>query len=190
MKKWMAIPALAGAIVLGGVTMVANADKSETKTEIKTESAGFLTVEEVEKKAVEAVGGHVTEIEYEKSKGIYEVEVKNEGTEYDLDIDAATGDIIYEDKSVEKERGNSLTVLEADKNKKNFKVDAKHITADEAIAIAMKKAQGKVTDLELDEDDGRAYYEIDIEDGVYEYEFEIDAITGEVLDFEKNRDDD
>ena len=186
MKKWMAIPALAGAIVLGGVTMVANADKSETEPTSK----GHLTVEEVEKKAVEAVGGQVTEIEYEKSKGKYEVEVRSEGVEYDLDIDATTGDIIYEDKSVEKEQRNSLTVLETEKNTKNSKVDSKYITADEAIAIAMKSAQGTVTDLELDDDDGRVHYDIEIEDGVYEYEFEIDAITGEVLDFEKDRDDD
>lgn len=186
MKKWMAIPALAGAIVLGGVTMVANADKSEPEPTAK----GFLKVEEIEKRAVEAVGGYVTEIEYEKSKGIYEVEVKSEGVEYELDIDATSGDIIYEDKSVDKKQENSLAVLKDDGNKKNAKVHEKHITTDEAIAIAMKSAQGTVTDLELDEDDGRVYYEIEIEDGVYEYEFEIDAITGEVLDFEKDRDDD
>lgn len=40
----MAIPALAGAVVLGGVAMVANADKATTKSE------GFLTVDEVETK--------------------------------------------------------------------------------------------------------------------------------------------
>lgn len=186
MKKWIVIPALAGAIVLGGVTMVANADKSETASTSKE----FLMVEEVEKKAVEAVGGHVTEIEYEKSKGIYEVEVKNEGTEYELDIDATTGEIIYEEKSVQKKQEPSLSVLKEDKHKEKSKVDEKYITADEAIAIAMKTAQGTVTELELDKDDGRVQYEIEVKDGVYEYEFEIDAMTGEVLDFEKDRDDD
>lgn len=178
MKKWIAIPALAGAVVLGGVAMVANADKGDAKSE------GFLTVEEVETKATEMVGGQVTEIDYEKSKGKYEVEVKNEGTEYELDIDATTGDIIH------KEQENSLAVVKKDGNKNKSKEHAKYITADEAIAIAMKTAQGAVTELELDDDDGRMHYEIEIEDGVYEYEFEIDAITGEVLDFEKDRDDD
>lgn len=126
----------------------------------------------------------MTEIEYEKSKGKYEVEVRNDGVEYDLDIDATSGEIIH------KEQENSLTVLKDDKNKGISKVDEKYITADEAIAIAMKTAQGTVTELELDDDDGRVHYEIEIEDGVYEYEFEIDAITGEVLDFEKEQDDD
>ena len=180
MKKWIVIPALAGAVVLGGVAMVANADKNETEDK----SAGFLTVEEVGTKATETVGGQVTEIDYEKSKGKYEVEVKNEGVEYELDIDATTGDIIH------KEQENSLVVAKTDGNKNKSKEKSTYLTAEEAISIAMKSAQGTVTKLEFDNDDGRKHYEIEIEDGVYEYEFEIDAITGEVLDFEKDREDD
>ena len=180
MKKWIAIPAMAGAVVLGGVAMVANADKNETEAK----SAGFLTVEEVETKAVKTVGGHVTEIDLKNQKDKYEVEVKNEGTEYELYIDATTGDIIH------KEQENSLAVAKTDSNKNKSKEKSKYLTAEEAIAIAMKTAQGTVTELEFDDDDGRKHYEIEIEDGVYEYEFEIDAITGEVLDFEKDHDDD
>ena len=67
---------------------------------------------------------------------------------------------------------------------------SKYITSKEAIAIALKQTPGTVTDVELDDDDGRAYYEIEIEDGKYEYEYEIDAVTGKILDFEKDRDDD
>ena len=36
-------------------------------------------------------------------------------------------------------------------------------------------------------DDNHAHFEI--KDDKYEYEFEIDAITGKILDFEKDRDD-
>lgn len=124
MKKWMAIPMLAGAIVLGGAAMVANADKKSEVVLDKVEDRENLTTEKVE------VVNHqeVPTVQY--------------------------------------------------------------LSADEAIVIAMKTAQGTVTELELDDDDGRVHYEIEIEDGVYEYEFDIDAITGEVLDFEKDRDDD
>ena len=64
MKKWMAIPVLAGAVVIGGVAMVANADKSTNQSTgvLGVEAAGNdntakITIEEVEAKAVETVGG-------------------------------------------------------------------------------------------------------------------------------------
>lgn len=57
----------------------------------------------------------------------------------------------------------------------------KHISIDEAKAIALSLANGKITDLDLDEDDGRLIYEI-----------EIDAYTGKVIehDIDDDLDDD
>lgn len=63
------------------------------------------------------------------------------------------------------------------------------LTMEEAIAIARKHATGTVKEAELEKDDGRLYYDIEIRDGQYEYEIEIDAYTGEVLDFEQEYDD-
>lgn len=42
----------------------------------------------------------------------------------------------------------------------------------------------------MDEDDGRLEYEIEIKANGYEYEIELDAYTGKVLDLEKDHDDD
>lgn len=134
MKKWLAIPVLAGAILVGGVAMVANADKNEFGTPLPSEAT------------VGGIESQVKGISYEQSDGFYEDDFIKDSGQY--------------------------------------------ISAEEAIAIAMKSAQGTVTELELDEDDGRVYYEIEIEDGVFEYEFEIDAMTGEVIEWEKERDDD
>lgn len=59
------------------------------------------------------------------------------------------------------------------------------ISADEASKIALKQFPGTVTELELDEDDGRYIYEIEIENGNdKEAEFEIDAMTGETISLE------
>lgn len=72
-----------------------------------------------------------------------------------------------------------------DKNQSNTnKTQSTHntlIDVSEASKIALNQFSGKITDLELDEDDGRLIYEIEIEAGDREAEIEIDAITGEVL---------
>lgn len=177
MNKWMIIPALAGAVVLGGVALANGLGTSEAHA-----AENFLSLKEAKALAVKKVGGKVTEIELEKTRTgyIYEVEVKLDGVEYDLDIDAQTGKIVSEkqqDKKVVKAEQPQLA-------------GSKLITKDQAIAIATEKAKGTVTKAKLDNDDGRKHYDIEIKDGTYEYDFEIDAITGEILEFDKERDDD
>jgi len=68
----------------------------------------------------------------------------------------------------------------AQSNKSNQTI----IGTEEAIRIAKTIADGKVEEVELDHDDGRHIYEIEIENGKYEVEIEIDAYTGEILDVE------
>ena len=50
MKKWMVIPALAGAVVLGGVAMVSGANSNEAYAKVDN-----LVKEEVKVKGVETV---------------------------------------------------------------------------------------------------------------------------------------
>lgn len=177
MNKWMIIPALAGAVVLGGAALANGLGTSEAHA-----AESFLSLKEAKALAVQKVGGKVTEIELEKTKAgfIYEVEVKSNGVEYDLDIDAQTGKVVIEKQQAKK-------VVQAELPRV---ADAKLLTKDQAIAIATKKAKGTVTKAKLDDDDGRKHYDIEIKDGTYEYDFEIDAITGKILEFDKERDDD
>ena len=58
------------------------------------------------------------------------------------------------------------------------------ISSDEAKTIALKLANGRITEFELDEDDGRLVYEIEIKTKDVEHEIEIDAYTGKVLEHE------
>lgn len=61
------------------------------------------------------------------------------------------------------------------KNKKTV------IDRDEASRIALNQFSGTIEEIELDEDDGRLIYEIEIEANDKDAEIEIDAYTGEVL---------
>lgn len=198
MKKWMFIPALAGAVAIGGVALA-----NDTPTDKVSTTEGLMTLQEAKDLALQQYGGKVTEIELEKKKTgyVYDVEVKSNGIEYDLDIDAKTGKIVLDSQSTDKRSAqvvsddtaqqaattNTLKVVESAQPRV---ADAKLLTSDQAIAIAKKKANGTVTKVELDSDDGRQHYDIEIKDGTYEYDFEIDAITGKILEFEKDRDDD
>ena len=64
------------------------------------------------------------------------------------------------------------------------------LSKQQAIQIAQSKASGKVTDVELDKDDNRLVYEIEIRNGKMEYDFEIDAQTGAIIKYEEDLDDD
>ena len=65
------------------------------------------------------------------------------------------------------------------------------ITAEQAKAIAKAKAPSTATVVkcELDEDDGRWVYELELRDGRTEYECDINAVTGVILDWEVDHND-
>lgn len=67
------------------------------------------------------------------------------------------------------------------------------ISMEDAFSIAFQQAgvemdQVDSYDIELDEDDGFLLYEIEFTAGRMEYECEIDAITGDILHWEQDRD--
>lgn len=64
------------------------------------------------------------------------------------------------------------------------------ISEEKARSIALAKAPGaSITKFELDNDDGKTVYEIELRKGAYEYEIKIDAKTGNILEFETDIDD-
>ena len=70
--------------------------------------------------------------------------------------------------------------------------DGSLLTRDEAERIALEKAglnRGQVSRLrtEYEWDDGRHKYEVEFRQGPLEYHFEIDAQTGEILSWERER---
>ena len=66
------------------------------------------------------------------------------------------------------------------------------VEAAKEIALAhagVALADARFEEAEFDFDDGRAVYELDFRFGQYEFEYEIDALSGKILDFEKEIDD-
>jgi uncharacterized membrane protein YkoI len=117
--------------------------------------------------------------------GIYEYDVEfyKGMTEYDYSIDALTGKILEKDADAEYIRRRSEPKL-------TIKYE---ITADEAKAIALKHAEIDEADAtfaraKLEFDDGVFEYEVEFYSGNKEYDYDIDAITGEIISFDSDAD--
>ena len=124
---------------------------------------------------------HSVSLEEDDGRRVYDVEFYSGSTEYDYEIDAATGDILSYDNDVE-----------------NFSIPQQQSTAtgsyigeDAAKAAALQRAgltedQVRWEKCELDEDDGRFSYELEFTSGQHEYECEVEAFTGEIVKFEQD----
>lgn len=123
-----------------------------------------------------------TEKDRDDGRVVYEVEFySKDNKEYDYEIDAETGDIISFDEDAENYLPSSSDVSQ---NAPQGEV----ITEERAKEIALEKVPG-ATDADIREfrkdfDDGREEYEGKIIYNNTEYEFEINAKTGEVITWE------
>lgn len=152
-----------------------------------TPSDGKLTGEEAAKAAALAHAGlkaaDVTfvkcKLDWENGVQVYDVEFfTQDGREYDYEINAATGAVV----SVDYDAENYVPTGTSGEN----------IGMEKARSIALAKVPGAesthVRKLELDYDDGRLVYEVEIFYNGMEYEGEIDAYSGEIVQWEADRD--
>lgn len=118
-----------------------------------------------------------TDLEWEDGRRVYDIEFYTaDYQEYDYEIDAATGEIRSFDYDAE-----------------GFTPPASAggpITREQAQKIALDKVPGAdashVKKLKLDRDDGKSVYEVEIIYSGMEYDLEIDAATGTILEFESD----
>lgn len=113
--------------------------------------------------------------DWDDGRQVYEVEFYVGTAEYDYDIDVATGTILSRDYDIENDFANtSASVLERDS----------------IIQIVLERVPGASAQnvrIELDEDDGRLKYEGELYYNHVEYEFEVNAETGEILEWSEDR---
>ncbi|WP_164214610.1 PepSY domain-containing protein [Virgibacillus sp. YIM 98842] len=160
----------------GGQNTVKIAESDE-KNNSKERSSDILTVDQIEKIVLEEFPGRMIELDLDEDDGRlkYEVEVQNENREEaELDIDAYTGEIL----KIETETYGGNKHTNADKNLDGI------LNAAEVKEIALNEFSGKLKELELDKDDGRLIYEVEIKNKGKEAELDIDARTGEILEIE------
>lgn len=176
-KLGIIIGTIAGAAILGTGVYYSNADEATPK----------LDGDKIKSMVQEQYDGQITEFELEtdRHKAVYEVEVTNKNVEYDLELDGDSGEVLKENKKEINQTKNG--------NSEQAQINAakeKLISMEEAKSIAKKQFDGKVMSMELDGDDNQFIYEIELRNGKKEAEFEIHAENGEILKQEIEIEDD
>lgn len=199
------LPMLAGALIIALVVSIlpsgyfAEASKNITT---KVVSQKYITLEQAEQIALTKVNDKKAEIvdfeiELTGKKPNYDFKLVTDLHEYEIEINAITGEIIdfekdrinddkYDDDEVDHNRISKKDNTQISKPV----VEVKYITKEKAIQIAIARIGSNATleEIEFDKGDNPPKYEIEMYDDKYEYEIEIHAITGAVLDFEREED--
>ena len=118
--------------------------------------------------------------DYDDGRLVYDVEFYAGNREYDYEIDAYSGSILSYDYDAERytpsqsQSGDYIGEARA----KEIALSQSGVSANDATFIKCK----------LDFDDGRAVYDVEFRKGWTEYSFEIDAVSGAVLERDVDRD--
>ena len=128
----------------------------------------------------------ITNIRVEKDLddgiAVYDVDFYAGNKEYDYEIDAATGEIRSHDFDIENDFLNEQQTS-----------DSGLLSEEEASKIVLEKVDGASEQnlrIHLERDDGQDIYEGEIRYNGMEYEFELNAKTGDILEWSKEREDD
>lgn len=155
---------------------------SATRAAASASSGAAITEAEAKQIALDHAGVSESETERMRVKlgrddGVqeYEVTFYVGNREYDYDINAATGEIRSHDSEIDDDYVSSTEAAGA------------AVSEDEARATVVARVSGASASdvrLYLERDDGRLVYEGELIYNGTEYEFQIDATTGDVLDWE------
>ena len=211
-KKFTAL-AICGALIITalGVSLIqsqassgAKGINAEKAAAIALENAG-VTQEDVVKLS--------SKYDQEEGKNVFEVGFYAKDFEYDYIVAASDGVIIeakrevmdsddYKDAGLEDPNAKTETKKESSSStntdftsSQQSTSSSSYIGTDKAKSIALKKAglsskDVNFTKAKLDKDDGVYVYEIEFVSSTYEYEFEINAKSGKIIDYDVDDIDD
>lgn len=166
--------------------------KSANTSKQKTKQTDYISMDYAKEIALDHAGISGEDVyfddqEFDIDDGVplYEFEFYLNGNEYEYDIHAISGEILSFEHDIKKSKAASKETSQSERTQ---------ISKDEAIEIALNHAgltrsQVSFDDIELDEDDGRLIWEIEFDSEDWEFEYEIDAYSKNILDFKKEYDD-
>ncbi|MBY0076706.1 PepSY domain-containing protein [Priestia aryabhattai] len=169
---------LASAVLVGGLGASAYAMTDQSKSNDKKQTT---TIEEAKAKDIalqKTDGGDITNIQLAVDDGVkqYEVDITKGNKEYDVDIDSRSGKIIEFDEDQKDDD---------DEKEENLQNISPAVSLDQAIKTALKSAKGTVNETDLDQENSRLVYEIEIDTAdKREATVSVDAKNGDVISVE------
>lgn len=169
---------LASAVLVGGLGASAYAMTDQSKSNDKKQTT---TIEEAKAKDIalqKTDGGDITNIQLAIDDGVkqYEVDITKGNKEYDVDIDSSSGKIIEFDEEQKDDE---------DEKEEELQNVSPAISLDQAIKTALKSAKGTVNETDLDQENNRLVYEIEIDTAdKREATVSVDAKNGGVISVE------
>ncbi|MBX9971197.1 PepSY domain-containing protein [Priestia aryabhattai] len=169
---------LASAVLVGGLGASAYAMTDQSKSNDKKQTT---TIEEAKAKDIalqKTDGGDITNIQLDVDDGVkqYEVDITKGNKEYDVDIDSSSGKIIEFDEEQKDDE---------DEREENLQNASPAISLNQAIKTALKSAKGAVNETDLDQENDRLVYEIEIDTAdKREATVSVDAKNGDVISVE------
>ena len=176
--------------------------QTEDEDLLSAEEAEALVLAHAELDARDVWALHA-EPDFEFGALVWDVEFRTEDWEYDYTVHAGSGEILKQERDYEPQKRTEAETKPAEPSavKPTEPVipapqtpTVEKLTAEAAEEIALAHAGLSRTAVrglrsELDRDDGRTVYEIEFRDGAVEYEYEIDAQSGTILDWDQDYDD-
>ena len=159
---------------------------SSTSSYISAERAKEIALADAGVKAADAVFLRA-QLDWDDGRAEYEVEFYSGNVEYDYDIDAVTGAIRSSDRDLENFRIPTTGTTQTNQGG----TSGSTISSERAQEIALAEVPSGTTVVKchLDWDDGRQVYEVELRNGRTEYDFEIDAQTGDIVSRDVDYDD-
>ena len=170
---------------------------SEKQSEEKKISAAEAEAIALEKSGFSAseVYDKEVDLDYEKGAWVYEVSFEKNYIDYEYIIDAVSGEVLYSKAEPENDYKSVPATKESEQPSADEKSEAveSRISAKEAEAIALKKAGFSASEVydrevELDYERGSCVYDVSFEKDRTDYEYIIDAVSGEILHSEADID--
>ena len=161
----------------GNSTAQSQEDSLDTAKAAALKDAGLSESDVTFKKA---------ELDYDHGTQIYDIEFYTSDTEYEYEIDASGGTVLK--KNIEQ--------FQIQTNPTNSAInssDNNYIGVDRAKEIALNHAQLNESDVQfvkakLENDDGGVEYEIEFYSGRTEYDYTIDAVSGNIIEYDVDYD--